>query len=128
MVCGLLGINMYLITKLCHTILGKHMGYIGTKVRTEKIYLLWLQQRLTGRNNSLKKIHIRKVYLGTLSCMEQFSKSVPPLQNHLGSTVKLGFLGPILYLLNRNLGGGGLRNMHFLQASKVILIYLKSLL
>lgn len=106
MVCGLLGINMYLITKLCHTILGKYMGYIGTKVGTEKTYLLWLQQRLTGTNRRRKYI-LERYTLGTLSCMEQFSKSVPPLQNHLGSTVKLGFLGPILYLLNRNLWWGG---------------------
>ena len=27
--CGLLGINMYLITKLCCTILGKYMRYTG---------------------------------------------------------------------------------------------------
>lgn len=51
---------MYLITQLCHTLLGKYMGYKG-KRSIEKNLLTMVATKI-DREEQNKKIHIRKVY------------------------------------------------------------------
>lgn len=42
MVCGLLGINMYLIIKLCDINLGKYMEYIGKSEYRESLFIMFV--------------------------------------------------------------------------------------
>ena len=59
MVCGLLGINMYLITKLCDTNLGKYMEYIGKSEYRESLLTMFATK--TDREEHKEEIHIQKV-------------------------------------------------------------------
>lgn len=123
---------MYLITQLCHTLLGKYMGYKG-KRSIEKNLLTMVATKI-DREEQNKKIHIRKVYRVLNSslrsshfiiCSISLQKSTTCFKITWGAQQNTETWG-LSYTYRIDISGGGLRNIHFSEASKVILICPKS--